>query len=85
MPDTSTPTPRAVRARLTRARGQIDAVIRLLDEGRPCEDVLAQLGAADRALRAAGVVLLGGALRECVTAHDELRAARLERLFTVMS
>jgi DNA-binding FrmR family transcriptional regulator len=39
-------------ARLNRARGQLDAVTRMIDEGRYCIDILTQLRAARSALRA---------------------------------
>ncbi len=36
--------------RLRRAQGQIGGVIRMIEEGRDCADVLTQLAAASRAL-----------------------------------
>ena len=35
--------------RLKRARGQIDAVIRMLEAGEECEDAVTQLAAASKA------------------------------------
>ena len=40
--------------RLKRAQGQLAAVVRMLDEGRDCEDVVTQLSAVSRALERAG-------------------------------
>lgn len=39
-----------VRNRLKRAQGQLTAVIRMLDEGNSCEDVVTQFSAVSRAL-----------------------------------
>ena len=37
-------------SRLKRARGQLDAVIRMMEEGRDCEEIVTQLSAADKAV-----------------------------------
>ncbi len=44
--------------RLRSAQGHLGAVISLLEAGKPCEQVLHQLGAVRAALRAAGARLL---------------------------
>ena len=36
--------------RIKRARGQLDGVLRMLEEGRDCEDVVTQLAAVSKAL-----------------------------------
>ncbi len=41
---------KAVVNRLRRAQGQIAGVIKMVEEGRDCEDVVTQLAAASRAL-----------------------------------
>jgi DNA-binding FrmR family transcriptional regulator len=64
-----TPDDKAIRDRLRRAEGQLGAVIRMLEEGRACEDVVTQLMAVRAAVdRAAG---------ELVMAHVEECVARL--------
>lgn len=51
----------AVRNRLARARGQLDAVIRRLDDGGNCLDVLNQLIATSKAVdRATSAMILSG-------------------------
>ncbi len=71
-----------VLARLRRAQGQLAGVIRMLEEGRECEDVVTQLAAVSKALDRAGFSLVAGGLRECVAAGDDgLDAAKLERVF----
>ncbi|MFE9095906.1 metal-sensitive transcriptional regulator [Streptomyces sp. NPDC007264] len=81
---------KAVLNRLRRAQGQISGVIRMIEEGRDCEDVVMQLAAASRALDRAGFAIIATGLQQCVTGMesgradgesvDELRA-RLEKLF----
>ena len=68
--------------RLKRAQGQITGVIRMLEEGGDCEDVLIQLAAAKKALDRAGFRLVTLAMKECVTSENcEIDTDRLERVF----
>jgi DNA-binding FrmR family transcriptional regulator len=64
-------------ARLNRARGQLDAVTRMIDEGRYCIDILTQLRAARSALRAVEDGVLRTHLRHCI--QDELERGRTEK------
>ena len=65
--------------RLRRAQGQIGGVIRLIEEGRDCKDVVTQLAAASKALDRAGfaIVSSGGV-------NEEDRAA-MEKLFLTLA
>jgi DNA-binding FrmR family transcriptional regulator len=57
---------KALRDRLRRAEGQLGGVVRMLDEGRACEDVVAQLLAVRAAVdRAAGELVMAH-IDECV-------------------
>ncbi|MCC2313766.1 metal-sensitive transcriptional regulator [Cellulomonas xiejunii] len=73
--------------RLKRAQGQLTAVIRMLDEGSSCEDVVTQLSAVSRALDRAGFAIIASGMRQCLTqpeSSDEaptLDVAKLEKLF----
>ena len=72
--------------RLRRADGQIRGVIRMLEEGRDCVEVVTQLAAVSSALDRAGFRLIATGLQQCVAAQDGGGAAgideeRLERLF----
>ena len=84
---------RAVLNRLRRAQGQISGVIRMIEEGRDCEEVVTQLAAASRALDRAGFAIIATGLQKCLVDgedgangvkspedREELRA-RLEKLF----
>ena len=70
--------------RLRRAHGQLAAVIRMLEEGRDCEDVVTQLSAVSKALDRAGFAIIASGMRQClVDPHDEatLDVKKLEKLF----
>jgi DNA-binding FrmR family transcriptional regulator len=60
-----------VRKRLHRVAGQVQAVERMLDEGRECRDVVTQLSAATKALEQAGLRLVAAGLTYCVQHPDE--------------
>lgn len=57
-----------VRQRLARARGQVDGIERMLDQNRPCIDILTQIAAAQEALRGAGRVMVRNYLETCASA-----------------
>ncbi|MGI5452791.1 metal-sensitive transcriptional regulator [Streptomyces sp. CA-249302] len=73
--------------RLRRAQGQLAGVIRMIEDGRDCEDVITQLAAVSRALDRAGFSIIATGLEQCMTSEDpEMRnsaemRARLEKLF----
>ena len=65
---------REVRTRLHRVVGQVQAVERMLDEGRECRDVVTQLSAATKALEQAGFRLVAAGLTYCLEHPDEAEA-----------
>ncbi len=73
--------------RLRRAQGQVGGVIRMIEEGRDCADVVTQLAAASRALDRAGFKIIASGLKQCVREEQEgdgtadSNRAQLERLF----
>lgn len=68
--------------RLRRAEGQIGGIIRMLEQGRDCKDVVTQLAAVSRALDKAGFSVVASGLRQCLTqGESELDVAEMERLF----
>lgn len=74
--------------RLRRAQGQIGGVIRLIEEGRDCKDVVTQLAAANKALDRAGFAIVSSGLRECLTSPEGLQAddrETLEKLFLTLA
>lgn len=73
--------------RLKRANGQLTGVIRMLEEGRDCEDIVTQLAAVSKALDKAGFSLVAAGLRECVINGDQdsIDTAKLEKLFLALA
>ena len=70
--------------RLRRAQGQIGGILKMIEEGRDCEDVVTQLAAASRALDRAGVAIISTGLKQCLLDSggvDTLDSAKMEKLF----
>lgn len=70
--------------RIKRARGQLDGVLRMLEAGRDCEDVVTQLAAVSRALDRAGFAVVATGLRQCLAADDDMNSVdvrKMEKLF----
>ena len=70
--------------RIKRAQGQLAGVLRLLEEGRECEDVVTQLAAVSKALDRAGFAIVASGLQQCLTQGDELDSIdvkKMEKLF----
>ena len=55
-----------VRRRLHRVAGQVEAIERMLDEGRECRDVVTQISAATKALEQVGFKLVAAGLTYCL-------------------
>lgn len=70
--------------RIKRARGQLDGVLRMLEEGRDCEDVVTQLAAVSKALDRAGFAIVASGLQQCLAAGDGIDSVdvkKMEKLF----
>lgn len=70
--------------RIKRAQGQLAGVLRMLEEGRDCEDVVTQLAAVSKALDRAGFAIVATGLQHCLTNGDEIDSGdvkKMEKLF----
>ena len=70
--------------RLRRAQGQINGVIRMIEEQQDCRAVVTQLAAVSKALDKAGFAIIATGLKQCVLADDEnteVDMAEMEKLF----
>ena len=71
--------------RLKRAQGQLAGVVRMLDEGRDCEEIVMQLSAVSRALDKAGFAIIATGMRQCLAESEgdaqTLDVQKLEKLF----
>lgn len=74
--------------RLRRVEGQIGGLIRMIEDGRDCTEVITQLAAASRALDRAGFRILATGLTQCLAtagADAEADRAMLEKLFLTLA
>ena len=70
--------------RLRRAQGQIGGVLRMIDEGRGCEEIVTQVAAVSRALDRAGFAIIATGLKQCLIdsgGEDSLDSEKMEKLF----
>ncbi len=75
-------------SRLRRAEGQVAGVIRMLEQGRDCKDVVTQLAAVNRALDRAGFAIVSTGMRQCLTSPEGVNAedqASMEKLFLTLA
>ena len=70
--------------RLRRANGQLGAVVRMLEAGRSCEDVVTQMAAVSKAVNTAAFTRISASLKECISdpeGDDDEMTRRLQKLF----
>lgn len=70
----------AVIHRLRRAQGQIGGVLRLLESGADCADIVTQVAAVSKALDRAGFAIIAMGLEQCLTRGDEEAGVDREKL-----
>jgi len=69
--------------RLKRAQGQLAAVVRMVDDGGDCADLVTQLSAVSKALDRAGFAIIASGMKQCLTDEENGTAdvQKLEKLF----
>ena len=70
--------------RIKRAQGQLAGVLRLIEEGRDCEDVVTQMAAVSKALDRAVSPSSATGLQQCLVAGDsvdDVDVKKMEKLF----
>ncbi|GLB65382.1 hypothetical protein NCCP2495_32620 [Dietzia sp. NCCP-2495] len=73
--------------RLRRARGQLNAVIDMVEDDRSCTEIITQLAAVSKALDRAGFKIISENIQECVAREgagkgtDGVTLDELEKLF----
>ena len=68
-----------LRVRLRRIRGQIEGLERMLDQNRPCVEILTQIASAQEALRGASRQMTRNYLEQC--ASRAIKEGRQEEVF----
>ncbi len=56
----------AINKRLKRIEGQVRGITKMVNEDKPCEDILIQIGAIKSALHKTGQLILEGHMHHCV-------------------
>jgi len=69
--------------RVKRAEGQIAGVIRMLEDGRNCEEIVHQMAAVGKAMNTAAITLISSSLEECMSEkkNNQAQRERLLKLF----
>jgi DNA-binding FrmR family transcriptional regulator len=76
--------------RLRKVQGQLGGIIRMIEQGRDCEEVVQQLAAVGRGVDRVGLKLLAAQLRWCLADEEAARGggydeSRFERLFLMLT
>jgi len=74
----------AITKRLKRAHGQLGAVVRMLEDGRSCEDIVMQMAAVAKAVNTAAFTLISSSLKECIADPEidsDQVSEKLQKLF----
>jgi DNA-binding FrmR family transcriptional regulator len=73
---------KTARDRLARVQGQIGGIVRMIEEGRDCTEILQQLSAASTALTRAGFTIISTGMAHCATEpNDSESRVALEKAF----
>lgn len=73
----------SISRRLRRARGQMDGILRMIDERRDCADIVTQLAAVSKAVDRAGFAMIAAGLEQCIMDGEKQSDTRdrLEKMF----
>lgn len=76
--------------RLKRARGQLNAVIEMMENGEDCRAALTQLAAVSKAIDRAGFKIIASGMRHCGATRErgeepEMSEEELEKLFLALA
>lgn len=81
---------KAIITRMKRANGHLASVIRMMEAGSSCEDVLTQLAAVNKALSRAGYAIVATGLQQCLSDTDSdgldgVDVKKMEKLFLALA
>lgn len=74
----------AILTRMKRAQGQLGGVIRMLEEGRSCDEIVTQMSAVSKAVHTAAFTLISASLEECIIegrSDQKAVSEKLQKLF----
>lgn len=68
--------------RLKRAQGQLGGIIKMIEDGRDCQDIVTQLAAVSKAIDRAGFATISVGLKQCMADGGEgPDLAAMEKMF----
>lgn len=73
----------SVLKRLRRAQGQLGGIVRMIEDGRDCQDIVTQLAAVSKAVDRAGFAVIALGLRQCIIdpTSEQVDVDAMEKLF----
>jgi len=74
---------KSILQRLKRAQGQIGGIVKMIEDGRECQDIVTQLAAVSKAVDRAGFAVIALGLRQCLIdpTSQQVDVDALEKLF----
>lgn len=66
--------------RLKRAQGQIGGILKMIEDDRPCPDVLTQLSAVQASLDKTSKIIISNNVKDCFKSTDDQVSADLDDL-----
>lgn len=69
--------------RLKRAQGQLGGIVKMIEGGRDCQDIVTQLSAVSKAVDRAGFAVIALGLRQCIIdpTSEQVDVDAMEKLF----
>ncbi|AYE39146.1 metal-sensing transcriptional repressor [Companilactobacillus zhachilii] len=83
-PEESAAARKKITSRLKRSRGQLDAVLRMMDENKPCDDVLMQLSAVKSSVDKAMKLVIAQNIRQNTDCKDAQQLEDLQKSLDLM-
>ena len=74
----------AIMVRIKRAQGQLGGIVRMLEEGRNCDEIVTQMSAVSKAVHTAAFTLISASLEECILegrSDQKAVSEKLQKLF----
>lgn len=69
-------------SRLHKAQGQLGGIVKMLESGRDCTQIVTQVAAASRAVDRAGLEIVTAGLKQCLVTDANVEEVKaLEKLF----
>ena len=70
----------ALMTRIKRAQGQLGGIVKMLEEGRSCDEIVTQMSAVSKAVHTAAFTLISASLEECIIEGRSDQKAVSEKL-----